>query len=91
MRIRRDDAARSALESLLQYIANAASQNDALASLLATTDDLLQVMNDDKNLVPIYHAMAPALSPTQRDATGHILSASVLDSRATLPVDASAA
>jgi hypothetical protein len=82
--IRRDDGARSALESLLQYLANAASQNDALASLLATTDDLLQVMNDDKNLVPVYHAMAPALSPTQRDSTGHILSASVLDAQLTL-------
>ena len=82
--IRRDDGARSALESLLQYLANAASQNDALASLLATTDDLLQVMNDDQNLVPVYHALSPALSPTQRDSTGHILSASVVDSQLTL-------
>jgi hypothetical protein len=82
--IRRDDASRSALESLLQYLANAASQNDALASLLATTDDLLQVMNDDQNLVPVYHALSGALTPTQRDATGHILSASVVDSQLTL-------
>jgi len=86
--IRRDDAARSGLESLLQYLASAASQNDALASLLATTDDLLQVMSDDQNLVPIYHALGDptygALTPTQRDATGHVLSASVIDSQLTL-------
>ncbi len=82
--IRRNDGARSALEALLQYLVDTTSQNDALASLLATTDDLLQVMGDDQNLVPIYHALSPALSPTQRDATGHVLNASVLDAQLTL-------
>lgn len=82
--IRSDDAARSALEALLQYLVSAASQNDALASMLATSDDLLQVMGDDQNLVPIYHALAPSLAPTTRDALGHITSASILDAQLTL-------
>ena len=82
--IRTDDGARSALEALLQYLVDAASQNDALASLLATADDLLQVMGDDANLVPIYHALAPSLTPTTRDANGHILSASLVDAQLTL-------
>ncbi len=82
--IRQNDDARSALEALLQYLVSAASQNDALASLLATADDLLQVMGDDANLVPIYHALAPALTPTTRDVSGRILTASVLDAQLTL-------
>ena len=82
--IRANDGARSSLEALLQYLVSAASQNDALASLLATSDDLLQVMGDDQNLVPVYHALAPSLSPTTRDALGHITSASILDAQLTL-------
>ena len=82
--IRANDAARSALESLLQYLVDYASQNDALASLLATSDDLLQVLGDDANLVPIYHALAPSLTPTTRDSNGHILQASLVDAQLTL-------
>lgn len=79
--IRADDGARSSLEALLQYLVSAASQNDALASLLATADDLLQVMQDDQNLVPLYHAISPALAPAQRDTWGHVTSSSLIDAQ----------
>jgi len=82
--IRQNDAARSSLEALLSYLVSAASQNDALAALLATANDVLQVLGDDQNLVPIYHALAPALTPSTRDAEGHILTASVIDAQLTL-------
>jgi hypothetical protein len=82
--IRADDGARSGLEALLQYLVDGASQNDALASMLATSDDLMQVMSDDTNLVPIYHALAPSLSPTTHDVLGHVLSSSLVDAQLTL-------
>ncbi len=82
--IRRNDGARSGLEALLAYLVSATSQNDALAALLATSNDVLQVLGDDKNIVPIYHALAPALAPSTRDALGHVLNSSVLDAQLTL-------
>ena len=82
--IRSNDAARTALEALLQYLVDAASQNDALATMLATANDLVQVLGDDANLVPVYHALAPSLTPTTRDSGGHILTASLIDAQLTL-------
>lgn len=82
--VRSQAGARTALEALLQYLLAAASQNDALAALLATSNDLIQVLGDDQNLVPVYNAMAPSLSPTTRDPVGHILTASVVDAQLTL-------
>ncbi len=82
--IRQDDGARSSLEALLTYLVSAASENDALAALLATANDVLQVLGDDQNLVPVFHALAPALTPSTRDADGHILTSNVLDAQLTL-------
>ena len=82
--VRSNDNARTALEALLQYLVTAASQNDALPSVLATSNDLIQVLGDDQNLVPLYHALAPALAATTRDGGGHILQASLPDAELTL-------
>jgi hypothetical protein len=69
--IRRDDAARGALESLLVYLLDAASNNDALAEVLGSTDDLIQVLRDDQNLVPFYRVMATAAAPSTTDPQGN--------------------
>ncbi len=82
--VRQQDDARSQLEGMLSYLVDAASTNDALASLLASSDDIIQVLRDDTNLVPIYHALAPALSPSTHDANGRILSANIIDGQLTL-------
>ena len=34
-------------------------------------DDLVQVMRDDTNLVPLYHVLAAAAAPTTKDAQGN--------------------
>ncbi len=81
--IRRDDAARTALEKLLVYLVDAASSNDALAEVLGSTDDLIQVLRDDTNLVPFYHVMATAAAPTGTDATGNTVTG-VVDATTTL-------
>ena len=67
--IRRDPGARAELEALLQYLVDAASQNDALPTVLASTADMMQVMRDDANLVPLYHVIGQALGASQWD--GH--------------------
>jgi hypothetical protein len=69
--IRKNDTARAELEKLLTYLADAGSNNDALAEFLATADDLIQVMRDDANLVPLYHVLATAAEPTTTDANGN--------------------
>ncbi|HEX7601380.1 MAG TPA: hypothetical protein VF316_07245 [Polyangiaceae bacterium] len=82
--IRKDDPARAEMEALLGYLVDAASQNDALAALLATSSDALQVLGDDTNLVPIFHAFAPALSPSTKDAAGHVVKRSLVDAQLAL-------
>jgi hypothetical protein len=70
--IRLDDAARTETEKLLSYLVDAASTNDALSELLASANDLIQVMRDDANLVPLYHVLATAALPSQTDAQGNV-------------------
>jgi hypothetical protein len=69
--IRQDAAGRAETEKLLAYLVNSASSNDALAELLATTDDIVQVLRDDTNLVPFYHVMASAAATSTTDAQGN--------------------
>lgn len=58
-----DDKARTSLGNLLVYLADTASANDALASVLTSVQDLLQVIGDEANMVPIYHALSVAAAP----------------------------
>ncbi len=58
--IRQNDDARTQLESLLSYLLDSASNNDALASMLASSSDIIQLLRDDANLVPLFHVMASA-------------------------------
>jgi hypothetical protein len=81
--IRKDVPARTKTEKLLAYLVDAASSNDALAELLASADDLIQVMRDDANLVPLYHVLAAAAVPSQTDAQGNV-QRGVLDSNTAL-------
>lgn len=82
--IRRDDPARAELEALLQYLVTAASQNDALASMLASASDALQVLRDDANLVPLFHALSPALAPSVKNAEGQYTKKSLADAQLAL-------
>jgi len=70
--VRENDAARRSLEDLLAYLLNAASDNDALAGFMESADDMIQVLSDDANLVPLYHVMATAAEPTTKDSAGHL-------------------
>ncbi|MGZ3416512.1 MAG: hypothetical protein ACXVEE_01540 [Polyangiales bacterium] len=62
-KIYKDEKARSTVGDLLVYLAQQGSANDALASTLTAVQDLLQVVGDDQNMVPLYHAFAVASAP----------------------------
>ncbi len=70
--LRQNTAGRQSMEQLLTYLVDAGSSNQALAEFLASMDDLVQVMRDDANLVPLYHVLAAAAVPTTKDASGKV-------------------
>ncbi len=77
--LRTDPTSRAQLGQMLEYLLDAASKNDALPSLLATANDIIQVMKDDTNLVPLYQALAPAMAPSTLDAQGQFVQKNAVD------------
>lgn len=61
--IRKDDRARYELGRAVVYLLDPASQNDALPAMLATSNDIVQLLRDDRNLLPFFKVVAAALSP----------------------------
>jgi hypothetical protein len=82
--IRTDPVARAQLGQLLQYLLDKASSNEALPSLLATANDIIQLMKDDTNLVPLYQALAPALEASTLDAQGQYVKKNAVDAALSL-------
>lgn len=82
--IRQDEGARRELEGLLQYLLDATTADDSLASLLASAADSIQIMNDDTDLVPIYHLLAEAAALPLRDTEGHVIEPGVVDAQLAL-------
>lgn len=70
--VRRDDDARVQMQRLMQYMAGRTTDSDALASTVASLEDLMQILRDEENLVPLLHVMGKAMAPTVRDADGKV-------------------
>ena len=66
-RVNADPEARDALLRLVSYLVNEASANDAFLSVVYAVADLLQVMDDDVNLIPLARALSPMLAANARD------------------------
>ena len=77
--IRADNTSRTQLEALLQYLLGVNSAADARAATMTASVDLLQILNDDTNLAPFYHAAADALGAQTLDAQGNVLKRGLLD------------
>lgn len=82
--LRKDPESRKQMQLLLQYLVDSASANDALPSTLASMNDILQVMHDDENLVPLYHLLASAMNASVKDDQGHIVEKSLVDAQMAL-------
>jgi hypothetical protein len=70
--IRADKDGRHEMEVLMQYLLDAASSNDALSSMLASSNDIVQLLHDDTNIVPLLHVLASAMDPTVKGADGKV-------------------
>jgi hypothetical protein len=68
----------------MQYLLDAASKNDALASMLASSNDLVQLLRDEENLVPLFHVLASAMGASQKDAQGRVTEKSLVDAQMAL-------
>ncbi len=77
--LRQDAGGRAQTEALLQYLL---SDPDAVSDILASGNDMLQVLGDDTNLVPLYHVLATATQATT-DAQGKV-TRSVVDATTAL-------
>ncbi len=67
-RLRRDPELRGELEALLQYLLKEAQDPDAMATLISSMADLLQILHDDQDIAPIFNAVSiAAKSGYQKD------------------------
>jgi hypothetical protein len=82
--IRRDPEGRHEMERLLEYLLDEASKNDALASVLASANDMIQLLRDDDNLVPLYKVLAAAVDGSKYDDRGKLVEKSMLDAQMAL-------
>ena len=77
--IRKDDPARTGIESLLQYLLDGASGDDARATTLVAITDMLHVLSDDTNLAPLYRAISSATGGALVDEKGNVVRRALLD------------
>jgi hypothetical protein len=57
-----------ALERLMMYMLDESSPNEAFDSTLIGAADLLQVLEDQRNMVPLLHALSNVVAPNARQA-----------------------
>lgn len=79
--ISRDPDGRHETERLMEYLLDAKSPNDALANMLASMNDVVQVLRDEENLVPLYRVLAAAVDGSKYDAKGAITEKSFVDAQ----------
>jgi hypothetical protein len=70
--IQSDPASRDALVALISYLLDESSPSDAFPATLYAAADMLQVLDDDANIVPLAHALSAALAPNARDLAGGV-------------------
>ncbi len=77
--IRQDDTARQQLEQLLQYLLDPSSPGQAQTATMTASVDVLQILNDDTNLAPFYHAAADVLGAQVLDDHGNVAQRGMAD------------
>jgi len=82
--VRADKDGRHEMGVLMQYLLDAGSKNDALASMLASSNDLVQLLRDDENLVPLFHILASAMGASKKDDQGRVTEKSLVDAQMAL-------
>jgi hypothetical protein len=71
--VRTDDNARTQLMTLIQYLFDPSSQDDALVASLSMILDIMQMMSDEGNITPFSRVVAGAFSDTLVNDNGKIV------------------
>jgi hypothetical protein len=71
--VRRDPEAHTELSQLIRYLLDQTSGHEAEASTIAAAADLLQILGDDPNLVPIYRALSDVGGTPLVDEMGQVV------------------
>lgn len=79
-----DPDSRKEVTLLLAYLLDPGNAENSLPSVLATGLDLLQLMHDDQNVVPLMKFAASTMAASTRDATGKITQKSFVDAQMSL-------
>lgn len=82
--IRADEGGRTEIERLAQYLLDPGSKNAALANMLASTNDVAQMLRDDENLIPLARVVAAAMDASTKDAKGRVTQKSLVDAQMAL-------
>lgn len=82
--LRKDPEGRRQMEMMMQYLLDEGSKNDALASVLASSNDMIQLLRDEENMVPLFKVVASAMDASIKDAKGHVTQASLVDAQMAL-------
>lgn len=77
--IRADPTARGQLEQLIQYLLDPKSPSDARTATMTASVDVLQILNDDTNLAPFYHAAADVMGAQALDDHGNVAKRGLAD------------
>jgi hypothetical protein len=79
-----DPEGRRQMNTLLQYLVDSASENGALGNVLASFNDMLQLLRDDENLIPLMRVLAAGVDKTKYDANGRAVEKSLIDAQTAL-------
>jgi hypothetical protein len=82
--IRKDPDGRVEMEKMMTYLVDSASSNDALGNVLASANDVLQILRDDQNLIPLLKIGAAAVDGSQYDDKGRLTQKSLVDANMAL-------
>src|SRR5262249_2186926 len=82
--IQKDPDGRRETEKLIGYLVDTASKNDALPSVLASANDLVQLLRDDDNLLPLFKVLAQAGDGSKYDDKGKLTQKSLVDAQMAL-------
>lgn len=68
--LREDDAATDELSGLVRYLMDEEAGADAFDNTMVATADLMQLLEDDTNLDPLFSALSTGVSPDARRVAG---------------------
>ncbi len=71
--LRKDEGARNSIQALAAYLLDQTSNNDALAAMYSSFSDVMQLVRDSENLVPLVRWFAGSFKPSLVASDGRVI------------------